>query len=602
MKKIGLLYTKNDSFGGERSELLVGPMKLEGVRFIRFINLDINDNLLVSGEEYINSNWEKTKPLKLDSILNFTKQYSKVTLLEKELLEKTPSSSKLNLNSYEFFKILEESNIFNNELLKSQILNNFNDINLFLEKNNKIVLKPLFKIDENIYIIQKENKKWLINQNYSSYYLSDIQFKEFIKNCVKNYFIQEFIESKTKDNTYISFDLITQQRYDKSWIAPIVRAVSSKEIFASLKSGGEFIGAPILNKDIQYFDFTELKVNPNLLNLRMQSLIVCIAEYIQKKLESNFSTLKVSLLLDEQLNPKISSISLNTYAQSSPGRHMEFYKNLTEFAIGLSENKQVIKSNKKTLLNKQINIPKEGITVRNSISENEYKDFTNSLLWIDFSLGHGGRKLIDFLTNHYYQKNDRPFLSLRVGHALNDIKNVKRKKENIIAIEEYLGKGILNWNESKHMRSVRLPLIEKQYKQSKDYFINGGLDLLWLEDADIGFQALNGNLELTLKEIIDFFEKLKKQKEIHYWGITLFNPKSTYSLKILNTLKKIDIDMPSFKFIGIRMKKLDLITLNLLLNMNINVVIFSDEITINDIDISLHNKVTVLKTYKKLVN
>ena len=606
MVTIGLLYSCDDHFSLLRSEMLVGPMLMANVKYIRFLESDIDSKTLrVSGEYYHHSKWVASPFVSLDVILDFSISKQARSDVELALLSKTPHSLRIDLDSFELLNIITLSEYFQKNIPKQKKLYNFEDILDAEKKYKTFVIKNISSIKQKpTLIISKEENIWLVCEPYESYKISTDKLKELLKNRYNGrFFIQEFIESKAYDNRALMFKIIVQQRFDGAWVNPIVRGVISDGPLASISSGGEAIGTPLLEKDGSYI--RSKKRSPNYLNLKIQRFSVAIAQYLREQIKGSPSALELNVVFNSDLIPQVLSINGRANAPSMPGRTIEFYRHLTDFAIGLSKKNPLAKKRlyAPTCINNDIkNLPLLGTTIKTIVIPENIKNILNPIpLWLDLSIGYGGRTILSDLDALHNHSTLKPYFSLRIGNAQNDILRDKKPPLSIIAIEEYIGTGIINYKEAEYMRSLRVPLLQKQFEQAKEALGGTCPNIVFLDDIDLGAYGLSGEqLKEELSKTVDWFEQLCASGGSSFWGITLYNCRSRVSNEIINILNKLCSKSIYYKYIATSLTKIDEDIIDILKNSGLKNIILSKNLTDKDIATLHFRDIHVLKDWNEI--
>ncbi len=604
MITVGMLYSKEDNFSKVRSDLLVGPMLLESINFVRFLSENIQSDLKIFAQECIQGDWIDIKePFCPDVLLDFTLPNSSRSKEEKLLLNKLPHNKRIDQNSYELLQLLIQDDDFKEVIVPIKGISSFSEIKEILKISKKIIIKSKNNtIQPKIIVIFKKGHKWKISLPYEERLLTLKELEVFLNDLdLDGYFIQDYVEALSKEKRSIAFNLVVQQRFDGSWLSPIVRGIhSTRGPIASLCSGGEFIGTPLLMDDVTYFQFPSRYKRGLHINLKLQRLSVCIARRLEELIEGAPCSIGLKFLLDEKLMPKLVNIEPRTIGYSAPGRHLEFYRNIVQFSQGLMK-EQEISSKRKKLESKHKEdktIPPYGITSRKILKPIECDTILeNNTQWIDVSIGHGSRQFIHDICQAKDQRN--VFLSFRVGFALND--RVQGYRQSILALEDYLGTGIIRWSETEYMRSIRPPLLQKQYEQIEPYLVGGdNLDLMWIEDIELGLRGLNqSEQDKALNNMIEWFEKMCHLGQAKQWGVIFFNVRNKPAFELLKKLQLLSKNCKYFTTIATRMKTADLLTLKMLHEMNFNVVVLSEDILEEEIE-EFSSNMSLLRVYNQL--
>ena len=607
MLNVGLLYTKDDKFGLDRSELLLGCMRLEKINFVRFISDDIHTKgTEVDVQEFIGSSWIKTKPMKLDVILDCTIPNTPRVEKEKKLLSSTVHTYRIDYDKYQLLDILSSKNDFEDVLLEIRELNSYEDLVIAQKLWDKVAIKVRTNSKQgSIMIVSFKDNLWFIDNLYESYSLTTKEMKKLVEEKLKDeFFLQQYEHSVSTTNRAIAFNIVVQQRYDGSWLTPAVRGIiSTKGSIASLKAGSEFIGTPLLMEDVPYFNFTVKSKAGRYTNLKLQKIAISIAQRLEEIIGESIVALGVRFVIDKNLNPKIITIEPRTNSQSGPGRHLEFYKHITELVSRLSEkqdNSSNISQAKFENNNMNLEMPSQGITFRSVVSSIDIENISkNEFKWFDLSIGHGGRQLImDVSKLKLANKNNQPFFSFKIGNALND--RVNGHRLSIIALEDYLGQGLLSIKESEYMRSLRIPLLEKQISQASPFFKGVSPDIIWLEDIDLCLFGLDEeNRKIELEKTFIWLENLCIQNKAKSWGVVFFNPKTKISKDLIVLLKEYSSNSNYFKYVATRMETLDIKVINTLIETTLKVVILSNNISYTNLEENNITNVGLLNQYKR---
>lgn len=169
-----------------------------------------------------------------------------------------------------------------------------------------------------------------------------------------------------------------------------------------------------------------------------------------------------------------------------------------------------------------------GLSIRTPIREHDVLNILKSHPeWIDLSLGNGGRTLLRNIDSAFAKKqfSERPYLSLRLGMASNDAALHQSNIPRLNALEDYVGRGLLRWAETRYMRSARIPLLQFQLDHALSLTENRtGVDMLWIDDFDLGMRALPARrCAEELKNLVAWLDNLCADGLVRGWGVSLFN-------------------------------------------------------------------------------
>lgn len=167
--------------------------------------------------------------------------------VNKELYSSLKEKAKLTTNPIggksKVFRLLENSHLFEDVLIPYVLVEKPDDVLLFLNKYNKILLKPVFSNKgRNIIVIEQLGDVYrLMNDSIAT----DYSYEELISIMKSNYLkptyiCQPFIESKTKDGSPFDIRLHVRKNENGKWqkVKIYPRIGLGKNITSNISQGG----------------------------------------------------------------------------------------------------------------------------------------------------------------------------------------------------------------------------------------------------------------------------------------------------------------------------------------------------------------------------
>lgn len=599
MAKVGFLYSSGDNFSITRSELLVGPMILEGIDFFRFTQSDVADDLSVAAQRFQDNRWTSTSKIRLDALIDCSLVTEKRVENEVRLLNSIPSISSLKLDHYHALRALERDADFQGLLLPLMELKDYQTVLAARETWEKFAIKAKHPTNtSSIFIVEHQGSTWHVEEPNKVSELSKGKMQALIEGLGDRYYLQKYKDSKARNGRSISFSLVAQQRRDGAWRQPVVRgAISTEGDIASLQAGAEFIGTPLIFDEVPYFDYPSKYKSGNYINYKLQKAAVSLCRYLGDTFNHNLGAVGVKFGLDKYFEPFLFNVDLRTTSQSGPGKNLEFYKHLAELAhyVARPHNNINLPPSKAKPPRKNKEPPLSGASLRAKLSDEKADAVINGAYeWIDSSIGHGGREFMQRFARKDRSQAASAFYSVRVGYAGSD--RTGSAGLSISALEDYLGAGLLSYKESEHMRSVRKRLVNAQWNQIERALEGVRPDVLFLEDVDLGLRGIREDDYIsTLRETTDYLQHLSENSLVGGWGVTFYNAKSSISRRAIAALKEMAKTRNKFNYVGVNLPNLNIEIVNELASLAPRVIVFSDTVTINDISSSNLENVSVLK-------
>ncbi len=562
MPTVFVLFTSDDPFSVQRSEMLVGTMVLAGVRYGRFTARDIDSaTLKVRARIWESSHWVHSDDLLPDAILDFSLAGTPRTPQEAALLSTIPHSSRIDLDRYDLLNLLARDRDFEDHIAPILLLTDTVDVQKKLSEWGPVILKSSTEKEQPSLIVVPEGGKWRIHEPFANRIVNETELHALIRERLNSrFFLQRFLPSRNPQGRQTILHLTLQQRGDGCWMTPDIRGVLATDgLFASLNAGGEFEGMPF-----KVDDFCPPLSNPKTdllkLNNTVQRLGAAAARRLQELLPGPCATLGFSVAFDHQSQPWVVSVTPRPVAPRRPGKNMEFFRHLTQFALGLAKPRTAAPWPTPRRYPVRLSLPTTGMTIMGQILPEQIEPFLASKpQWVDLGVGNGGRALLAALGKQAEISNPGsmapfPFISVRLGIATSDIiRDPQSERSKIKATEDYIGGGILRHYESVLMRSIRVPLLQAQLEHGLRELNGHPLDLLWLEDPDLGVRPLKPEeRSRELHQTAAWFDNLCAIGQAGSWGVILFNPAHPASLDLLQKLHEFSGSERCLSHVGVR--------------------------------------------------
>lgn len=592
MTTIGLLLTPGDAFALQRTELLVGPMVLERVTPFRFTNQNIDPvTLQVSGEIYSGSGWHTVEQERPAAILDLTVPATAREEAERSLLSRTPHSQRIDLDRFELLQLLLADEEFNSSTLPVEPLDSWEAFIQALGRWEGVVIKrrtprpgPPLLIIESL-DAQPDGANWRVSAPYHTQLVDEEALKALVAPRINGrFFMQLFIRSVAVDDRAIMLLTTIQQRGDGAWIRPTVHCILATEgPIAALTAGGEYRG-PLFLKNSPEPPVLPPHIDRTSFSRQLMCFGIAIARRVEELVAGPPGALALKVALDRELKPQVMEIGTRPVAPRKAARNLDFYRELTYFALGLSREEGGVPSPPKGSRGSTWrDSPKTGISVRTRIPFADIATIVQgSSPWLDLSLGLGGRDMLRGLRQGpSAEQGSPPFLSLRVGYAINDLSTQPEiTPANLLAMEEYIGRGAIRWSEVEYMRSVRLPLLQLQFSQALAAAPGVQPDLVWIEDIDLGLRGITLDNQIEeLGQTIAWLEQICVQGQAQSWGITLYNCKSPASAQLVKTMKYLAGPENHFSHVSGRLPLVDRLVVDQILAEGVQFVLVANDDT-----------------------
>lgn len=534
MKYVGLFYHPEDRFALTRMDLLVGSMRLAGIEVFRFtLGGVINAEGVIRGDRFIGNDWQ---PCVADwplILLDLTPPNLSRHPDEIHFLQRLRHSRRVDGNRFDLLQAVRSDCQLTPHVVSTRQLHSYDDLVAAVEEWGCVMLKYLAEDDRLPERVESLPSGWRVCGAGGDFDYPQDEFEKYItQRCKEGAIIQRYVPCQAPDGKHYALLITVQQRQDLAWMIPTLHCITGLgSIIASLRAGGEYIGPPFTNpKVFSIFDI-ENKPLAAKISQRLQIFAILAARRLESWLGGPPGALAFKVLLDAAYEPVIIDVIARPAAPCRAARNLDFYKYMADFALGLGQPASVLEDVGPAYRLESRTRPLRGVSVKGYLSEAHALALARTPPeWLDVGLGQGGRKLLYELGRCHIQEDISldPYLSFRMGLAISDAPLLSEDMPRLVAVEDYVGHGLLTWSEARHMRSVRLPFLKAQFAQARKVLAGRSLDMLWIEDFDIGVRALDRDERLSvMSELTIWLDSLCVQGWVDRWGLMLFSGLAT---------------------------------------------------------------------------
>ncbi len=217
--------------------------KMEGVDFYFFSPgcVNFNDRSIL-GWIYEDGQWLQKRRQFPDVIYNSSSPMTeKQEEIVEELKEIIPFTSHSIGDKIDVYQNIKDAKIFEHYLIPSIEIMKSQDVFEFLNKYQKIVLKPLNgHKGQNILFAWRNKENFIVQQDKTTVEMSKTKFEVFAKKLTKvSYLAQAFIESTTRTGLATHFRLHVQKNGIGKWaLTTLYPGIASEGLVANLSNGG----------------------------------------------------------------------------------------------------------------------------------------------------------------------------------------------------------------------------------------------------------------------------------------------------------------------------------------------------------------------------
>ncbi len=534
VKSVGFLYHSDDRFALTRMDMLVGPMRLAGLEVFRFTPGGlINDMRVIHGDRFVGNDWQSCVAESPLTLIDLTSPNCPRHSDETTFLARVRHSLRVDGDRYELLQAISSDRQLAPYVVPTRRLDAFDDLVAAVKEWGAVMVKDLGDDDMLPVRVESVLSGWRVCDANGDFDYSHDEFIKYIaQRCNDGAYLQRYVPCHAADGKHYAFLITVQQRRDLAWLIPTLHCITGLgSIIASLRAGGEYIGPPFTNTKVFSILDGENKPLAAKLSQRLQVFSILVARRLECWLGGPPGALAFKVLLDAAHEPVLIDVIARPAAPCRAARNLEFHKYMAEFAHGLGHCAPVLDEVGPARRSVSRTRPMNGVSVRGYLPEAHALELASTPPdWLDLGLGNGGRKLLLELARRPMMANVslEPYLSFRMGLAISDAPLLSDGLPRLVAVEDYAGRGLLTWSEARHMRSVRLPFLKAQFAQARQVLAGRSLDMLWIEDFDIGVRALDKNERASaMAELAAWLDSLCLQGWADRWGLMLFNGLAT---------------------------------------------------------------------------
>ncbi|MDF2699345.1 MAG: hypothetical protein K0Q49_901 [Haloplasmataceae bacterium] len=339
---IGMLHHRKNPNTIKKSYAYAATAKIEGAELLYFTPKSVDfENRIINGYKYIEGKWEKVQDRFPDVIYKtgLSMKFVNSKAIIKKLRKEIPFTSHSIGDKMTIYNSLRENEELKSYLIPSIMLNTYAELNDFLNKYQKVVLKTNHgHRGIGVVYIEKLSDRYKIISRPINYVLTHYEFKNIMieKLNEQSHHIQPYIESKTKSgNSYILRSHI-QKNGENNWVVTSIfpEIAHHDSIIANLNCGGT------TNK-VDIFLSQEFGSKYLELLKQIETLSFKIAYYLENYQKQNkkgaISELGIDIGIND--NEKLWIIEVNDLPGCPPTFDLELdvVKNQIKYAIFLAK-------------------------------------------------------------------------------------------------------------------------------------------------------------------------------------------------------------------------------------------------------------------------
>lgn len=246
MELIGMLHHRKNPKNVTKSYAYAAAAKAEGAELLYFSPRTVNfEDKKISGYIYQNGKWQKTESPFPDVIYNTGNpiKLARSRKIIQKLKDDIPFTTHSIGNKMRIYKRLKEADEFTKYLIPSDYISTVRQFFKLFNYYKKIVFKPVGgHKGKDIIFIESIGDKYSVSVDSQKYLYTWDELKKFVTARLNKelYFIQPFINSKTKSGLSYDFRLHVQKNGEGNWeittIYPRIAPVGS--IVSNINNGG----------------------------------------------------------------------------------------------------------------------------------------------------------------------------------------------------------------------------------------------------------------------------------------------------------------------------------------------------------------------------
>jgi hypothetical protein len=252
---IGMYHNRKSPTKVSRAYLYSAIAKNEGADFFYFVSRHVDfDRQKVLGTNYENGAWierEYDFPDVIINAANFETPFQK--LVSERLKRLIPFTSYPVGSKKTVFRKLQSSPLLREYIIPYQGLKSADDVFLFLDRYNKIILKPVRGHHGNgLMSLEKDNAHFLLRFEDRIRRFDADQLRDYVSKIRVRMLMQKFIDCKLKSGEPYDFRIHLQKNRDGNWgITTIIPRVGSRaRVITNLSQGSQMIDYASFMKNV----------------------------------------------------------------------------------------------------------------------------------------------------------------------------------------------------------------------------------------------------------------------------------------------------------------------------------------------------------------
>jgi|GEM_PF-2535919 len=543
---VALLFDARDALSAHRTELMVGSLALEGAWPVRLQPSDVQPDGTVHAQIHRQGRWQPLTAVAVDAVIDWLPAGYPRSAALTQWVQRHPHTQVPQMDDAALLALcLDEPEI--RPWVAPTQCNAKPEVALaMLRAHGCVWLKPRDRYQAQPVQVKAVAAGFHIQDAMAVHTLDETALRDGLAHrLAQGGLVQADVASASVTGRRYALQVTVQQRADGAWMVPTLQCLLATDTpYASLWAGAEHIGtpfAPLWDNVVlprQHPAFAGLQV-------RLQGLAMIWAHQLQRRWGSApVGAIAFRVVLDAQLRPWVIGVDARPPAPTRAARNLEFFKHWSALALRLaataSETPPVHAIHPNDL-NHADPTPRPGVTTAHthspalqqgvSVRSHLSAALIEALLaqqpaWLDVGLGSGSRALLArwVALNAERTPPQSQWLSLRVGMAASDGADPQGRWPRVQALEDFVGRGLLNASELKLMRSVRRPLLECQWRLLQAVLGGARPALLWLDDTDLGLRALPPAQRMAaLQDSMQWLSERVHAGEAGAWGLIFYN-------------------------------------------------------------------------------